>query len=105
MPTGVIMAVEPLWSETTSPAVRVLGEDNENGLKTTTPKLKSRVKNGHRCFVDAIRGKARTPVPGELGRDAVALCDAIARAGDSGKFEKVKNVTKSAQVRRASEQV
>ena len=60
------------------------------GKKPTQPKLVAEPPSSHRCFIDNITKKIKTPSPGELGRDALALCDAIARAGKSGKFEKVK---------------
>jgi predicted dehydrogenase len=63
---------------------------NGKSPRTLYPKLKRGVKDSHQCFVAAIRGKAPSPTPGELGREAIALCEAIARSGDSGKFVKVK---------------
>ena len=38
------------------------------------------VKNSFQSFVDAVNGKAPSPTSGELGRDALAMCDAIMRA-------------------------
>ena len=58
--------------------------------KTTFPKVKRGVKNSFECFAMAIRGKAPSPTSGEMGRDALALCDAIVRSGASGRFVKVK---------------
>lgn len=58
--------------------------------KPTYPKVPKRVPNSQQAFIDAILGKAPSPTPGELGRNAVALCEAIAQAGDTGKFVKVK---------------
>ena len=54
------------------------------------PPVKRRARSSHAAFVDAINGKAPSPTPGELGRDAVAMCEAIAQAGKSGSFVKVK---------------
>ncbi len=48
-----------------------------------------RTKNSLRNFVDAVRGEAVSETPGELGRDAIALCAAIQKSSDSGKFVKV----------------
>ncbi|HOZ49297.1 MAG TPA: Gfo/Idh/MocA family oxidoreductase [Candidatus Hydrogenedentes bacterium] len=59
------------------------------GPKVTYPKPKAKVKESFECFIAAIRGKAPSPTPGELGRDAIALCDAIARSGASGRFVNV----------------
>jgi len=52
------------------------------------PKLK-KSPHSQKAFVDAIRGKAPSPTPGELGRRAIALCDAIARSGETGQFVRV----------------
>lgn len=57
---------------------------------TSYPRVKSGVKRSQQCFVDAILGKAPSPTPGELGRHAIALCEAIAASGVSGRFVKVK---------------
>jgi predicted dehydrogenase len=57
---------------------------------TTYPKPKKRVKNSHQCFIEAINGKAASPTPGQLGRDAIALCNAILTSGKTRKFAKVK---------------
>ena len=51
---------------------------------------KKGVRDSFQSFVRAIQGKAPTPTPGELGRDALALCDAIRRSSDAGEFVKVK---------------
>jgi hypothetical protein len=34
--------------------------------------------------------KKTIPTPGDLGRDAIALCEAIVKSGETGKFVKVK---------------
>ncbi|HOJ32615.1 MAG TPA: Gfo/Idh/MocA family oxidoreductase [Candidatus Hydrogenedentes bacterium] len=53
--------------------------------KVLYPKLK-KLPHSQLCFINAIRGKAPSPTPGELGREAVALCDAIARSGATRRF-------------------
>lgn len=60
------------------------------GFKTTYPRVPAKVKDSHECFADAILGKAPSPTPGEVGRGAVALCEAIAKAGECGKCVEVK---------------
>ncbi|OPZ14402.1 MAG: hypothetical protein BWZ10_01919 [candidate division BRC1 bacterium ADurb.BinA364] len=60
------------------------------GMATTFPKLKQRVKSSYRCFVEAVQGKAPSPTPGELGREAIALCLAIMQSGETGRFVPVK---------------
>ncbi|MBN2308478.1 MAG: Gfo/Idh/MocA family oxidoreductase [Candidatus Hydrogenedentes bacterium] len=72
-----------------SSAARPLELSKAGANRVLYPKLRARVKNSHQCFADAIRGKGASPTPGELGRDAIALCDAIAKSGESGKFVKV----------------
>ena len=54
------------------------------------PKLPAKRVTSQQAFFDAIRGKAPSPTPGELGRDAIALCEAIMRSGETGRFVKVK---------------
>jgi len=60
------------------------------GPSVTYPKPKAGLKNSQQCFVAAINGKADSPTPGELGRDALAMCDAIAKSGATGRFVKVR---------------
>jgi 1,5-anhydro-D-fructose reductase (1,5-anhydro-D-mannitol-forming) len=60
------------------------------GEKVTYPKVPKKAKNSQQAFIDAILGIAPSPTPGELGRSAVALCEAIVQSGESGKFVKVK---------------
>ena len=43
-----------------------------------------------RNFVDAIRGKREQLTPGEVGREAIAICNALTESGQTGKFAKVK---------------
>ena len=56
----------------------------------THPKVPAKHATSQRAFFDAIRGKAPSPTPGELGREAIALCEAIVKSGETGKFVKVK---------------
>lgn len=49
---------------------------------TVRPKLPRPVPNSQTAFVNAILGKAPSPTPGELGREAVALCEAILKSGE-----------------------
>ena len=58
--------------------------------RVSFPKLKARVKNSYQAFVDAAQGKAPSDTPGELGREALALCDAIAKSAKSGRLAEVK---------------
>ncbi len=58
--------------------------------RTTHPKPGTQRKHSQRSFVDAILGKAPSITPGELGREAVALCAAIQDSSDKGRFVKVK---------------
>jgi predicted dehydrogenase len=61
-----------------------------NGSAVTTyPELLTGVPTSHQAFRDAILRKALTRTPAELGRDAVALCETITRAGETGKCVKV----------------
>jgi UDP-N-acetylglucosamine 3-dehydrogenase len=53
-------------------------------------KIPATPPNSQQAFVRAIKGVAPSPTPGELGREAIALCEAILKSGDSGKFVKVK---------------
>ena len=56
----------------------------------THPNVPAKHITSQQAFFDAIRGKAPSPTPGELGREAIALCEAIAKSGETGKFVKVK---------------
>ena len=58
------------------------------------PELPTRGRNSQQAFYDAVRGKCMTATPGELGRDAVALCEAIIKSGETGKFVAVKQFAK-----------
>jgi len=58
--------------------------------RVSHPSPAGRVKHSQQRFIDAILGRSPSPTPGELGRRAVALCEAIARAGETGKFVAVK---------------
>ncbi|MCF6176692.1 MAG: Gfo/Idh/MocA family oxidoreductase [Victivallaceae bacterium] len=48
-----------------------------------------KIKNSQACFIDAIKGKAVTPVSGQEGRHALAYCVAIEKSGITGKPEPV----------------
>lgn len=56
----------------------------------THPKVPTKRTTSQQAFFDAVRGKTPSPTPGELGRDAIALCEAILKSGETGKFVKVK---------------
>jgi predicted dehydrogenase len=58
--------------------------------RVTYPKPAARAKHSQQCFVDAIRGRGKSVTPGELGRDAIALCDAIVRSSERGRFVRVR---------------
>ncbi len=58
--------------------------------KTVYPKPVRKVPTSQQAFVDALLGKAPSPTPGELGRDALALCEAIMKSGETGRIVKVK---------------
>lgn len=58
---------------------------------TTPVDVPTEAKDSFQCFADAIRGEAQSPTPGEYGRRALALCEAVTRSGASGKFVKVKS--------------
>jgi len=58
--------------------------------RTTFPRLKAGVRNSFQCFIDAVKGRAPSPTPGELGRDALALCDAMVKSGERRTFVKVR---------------
>ncbi|MDA1044703.1 MAG: Gfo/Idh/MocA family oxidoreductase [Verrucomicrobia bacterium] len=62
----------------------------ENGAQTKSyPENLSGIPSSHQSFVDAILGKHPTHTPAELGRDAVALCEAISKSGETGKSARV----------------
>ncbi len=60
------------------------------GTKTSYPKLKRGAKSSYACFAAAVKGRMPTPTPGELGREALALCDAIDKSGAQRRFVDVK---------------
>lgn len=66
--------------------IEILYPIGKKKSRAVYPKLKKKIRNSQQCFIDAIRGKGPSPTPGELGREAVALCHAIARSGESGRF-------------------
>ena len=43
-----------------------------------------RCTTSYRAFVKAVRGEAPSPTPGELGRRALAVCEAISQSGKNG---------------------
>lgn len=59
-------------------------------FRVRAAKLPPKPPNSQQAFVRAILGKAPSPTPGEVGRDAVALCEAVLKSGESGKFVKVR---------------
>lgn len=59
-------------------------------IETIKPKARNHVRDSFQCFVRAIRGKELSPTSGELGRAALALCDAIERSNDTGRFVRVR---------------
>ncbi len=61
-----------------------------NKAEVIKPKQAERVKNSFECFIRAARGGLSSPTPGELGRDALALCAAIQESSDSNRFVKVR---------------
>ncbi len=63
-------------------------EDGE--AKTECIQPESDVKSSYTAFIDAVRGIAPSRTPGELGRDALALCMAIQEAGETDQEVKVK---------------
>jgi predicted dehydrogenase len=54
------------------------------------PKVPTKRTTSQQALFNAIRGNAASPTPGELGRDAIALCEAIMKSGEMGKFVKVR---------------
>lgn len=72
-------------------AIEIITSGGKGGnQKVARPALKKRVKTSQQGFVNAILGKAPSATPGELGRNAVAMCDAIAQSGETGAFARVK---------------
>jgi UDP-N-acetylglucosamine 3-dehydrogenase len=71
--------------------IELMKVDAKGQVTTTHPKPKAKVKHSQACFLDAILGKAPSPTPGDLGRDAVAMCEAIGKSGATGRFVKVKH--------------
>ena len=67
--------------------LRLIGKGGE---RTTVPPIRKRVKDSFAAFIDAVNGKAPSPTPGELGRSAVALCEAIEESGRRRAFVKVR---------------
>lgn len=67
-----------------------LMQKKDGRWETLHPDVKTEVRSSHQAFLDAIAGVAPSPTSGILGRNALALCDAIMRAGERGKVQKVK---------------
>lgn len=58
----------------------------DNGKPVVSaPPILSSVPDSYACFARAIRGEAPSPTPGELGRDALAICLAIAESSETGR--------------------
>lgn len=57
-----------------------LPEISKNGKKYKSLKI-PKSRNSHKCFVDAIAKGKPTPVPGEVGRGALACCLAMEQSG------------------------
>jgi predicted dehydrogenase len=49
-----------------------------------------KVKNSHQCFIEAINGVAPSPVSGQVGLSALAICLAMETSGQSHRPEKVR---------------
>ena len=62
------------------------------GSRTTLHTPVKRGRSSWQAFVDAIRGKAPSPTPGELGRNTLAICEAIAQSGETRRFVKVRSI-------------
>lgn len=83
------LGYNPPWIEWTPPAGR------PGKTRRIAPKPRERVPDSFACFLRAVRGRAPSPTPGELGYDALALCEAVERASRSGRFVKVKHCGRS----------
>ncbi len=57
------------------------------------PELLPPPPDSYACFARAIRGEAASPTPGELGRDALAICLAIAESAETGQATRVPRPT------------
>ncbi|MCK5863491.1 MAG: Gfo/Idh/MocA family oxidoreductase, partial [Candidatus Hydrogenedentes bacterium] len=55
------------------------------------PKSTKKSRSSQQAFVDALPGKKNSPTPGELGREAIALCEAILKSGKTNRYIKVKH--------------
>lgn len=56
------------------------------GERTTRHPRYRRCTTSYRAFMKAVRGDAPSPTPGELGRRALAVCEAISLSGRQGRF-------------------
>lgn len=69
----------------------------QNGAYVKTyPDLLTDLPGADHEFIEAVRGRCKTRTPGEVGLEAVALCEAIAKAGEAGKRIKVFRAPKAA---------
>ncbi len=64
-----------------------IGEDETS--TESHPPLDNVPANSFQNFVDAIRGRAESLSPGEVGREALAICMAIAESSQSGAYAAV----------------
>jgi len=60
------------------------------GAEVSYPEVKKGIPDSFDCFIKAIRNGTKSPTPGELGRDAVAICLAIEEAGRKDGFVRVR---------------
>ena len=75
---------------TTQPIELTLPAGKGGKPRVSYPAVKKNVKNGFQHFIEEVQGKAPSPTPGELGRDALALCVAIENSAKTGRVAKVK---------------
>ncbi len=68
-----------------------LSRKSIKGTHISYPRLKRGTKSSYACFAAAVKGRMSSPTPGELGREALAICDAIVKSGSQHRFVKVKS--------------
>ncbi len=68
-----------------------LARKSTKGTHVSYPRLKRGTKSSYACFVAAVKGRLPCPTPGELGREALAICDAIVKSGTQHRFVNVKS--------------
>ena len=66
-----------------------LTQVTDKGPKVSYPAPETNVADSFQTFAAAVRGEAPSKTPGELGRDALAICDAIAQSGATGQVTDV----------------